>query len=114
MRIDASAVTVAISPNVTFLFVGRVLQTAGSGLALGAATASLVENSTTVDHRFARSPATVPVLLAYCVGAIFFLLEAHLIGQFAHTTNAATVVVLLGYSSAAGSHTHSHSRAGWA
>lgn len=175
--IAASAVMFAIAPNVTFLFVGRVLQGAGSGLAMGAATASLVENNTTGNPRFASSLATVStaagltmalvfsgvfarlipvplfwsyilllgltviavialiltphdrpsqarrwrprplrlapglrlsfsiatlsVSLAYCVGAIFLSLGAHMIGQFTHTTNAATVGVLLGCSSAA-------------
>ncbi|MCF2570635.1 MFS transporter [Brevibacterium sp. UCMA 11754] len=175
--IAASAITFAIAPNVTFLFVGRVLQGAGSGLAMGAATASLVENNTTGNARFASSLATVStaagltlalvfsgvfarfipmplfwsyilllgltitagialaltphdhpsqtrrwrpqplrlapglrlsfsiatlsVSLAYCVGAIFLSLGAHMIGQFTHTTNAATVGVLLGCSSAA-------------
>lgn len=175
--IAASAVMFAIAPNVTFLFVGRVLQGAGSGLAMGAATASLVENNTTGNPRFASSLATVStatgltlalvlsgvfahfvpmplfwsyivllgltvssaialvltphdrpseahrwrpralqlapglrlnfsiatlsVALAYCVGAIFLSLGAHMIGQFAHTTNAATVGVLLGCSAAA-------------
>ncbi|MCF2589299.1 MFS transporter [Brevibacterium sp. UCMA 11752] len=175
--IAASAVMFAIAPNVTFLFVGRVLQGAGSGLAMGAATASLVENNSTGNARFASSLATVStaagltlalvfsgvfarfipmplfwsyvlllgltitagialaltphdrpsqtrrwrpqalrlapglrlsfsiatlsVSLAYCVGAIFLSLGAHMIGQFTHTTNAATVGVLLGCSSAA-------------
>lgn len=175
--IAASAVTFAIAPNVTFLFLGRVLQGAGSGLAMGAATASLVENNTTGNPRLASSLATVStatgltlalvlsgvfarfipvplfwsyilllgltviavialaltphdrpsqshrwrpralrlapglrlsfsiatlsVSLAYCVGAIFLSLGAHMIGQFTHTTNAATVGVLLGCSSAA-------------
>lgn len=175
--IAASAVMFAIAPNVGFLFVGRVLQGAGSGLAMGAATASLVENNTTGNPRLASSLATVStatgltlalvlsgvfarflpmplfwsyilllgltvtavialfltphdrpsaahrwrpralrlvpglrlsfsiatlsVALAYCVGAIFLSLGAHMIGQFAHTTNAAAVGVLLGCSSAA-------------
>lgn len=175
--IAASAVAFAIAPNVAFLFVGRVLQGAGSGLAMGAATASLVENNTTGNARFASSLATVStaagltlalvlsgvfaryfpmplfwsyillmglavaaiialtltpddrpsesrrwrpqtlrlargqrgsfsiatlsVSLAYCVGAIFLSLGAHMIGQFTHTTNAATVGALLGSSSAA-------------
>lgn len=175
--IAASAVMFAIAPDVTFLFVGRVLQGAGSGLAMDAATASLVANNTTGNPRFASSLATVStaagltmalvfsglfahlipvplfwsyilllgltviavialvltphdrpsqarrwrprplrlapglrlsfsiatlsVSLAYCVGAIFLSLGAHMIGQFTHTTNAATVGVLLGCSSAA-------------
>ena len=174
--IAASAITFAIAPNVSFLFVGRVLQGAGSGLAMGAATASLVENNSTGNSRLASSLATVStaagltlalvfsgifahfipmplfwsyilllaltvtagialaltphdrptqarrwrpralrlapglrlsfsiatlsVTLAYCVGAIFLSLGAHMIGQFADTTNAATVGLLLGCSAA--------------
>lgn len=175
--IAASAVTFAIAPNVGFLFVGRVLQGAGSGLAMGAATASLVENNTTGNPRFASSLATVAtatgltlalvlsgalaqfvpmplfwsylillvlavaavaalaltphdrpahprrwrpqalrlipelrlsfsiatlsVSLAYCVGAIFLSLGAHMIAQFTQTSNTAAVGALLGCSSAA-------------
>jgi MFS family permease len=175
--IAASAVLFAIAPNVGFLFAGRVLQGAGSGLAMGAATASLVENNTTNNPRFPSSLATVAtatgltlalvlsgifaqyvsmplfwsyiillvlaatavialaftpddrpahtrpwrpqalrlipqlrlsfsiatlsVSLAYCVGAIFLSLGAHMIGQFTQTSNTALVGVLLGCSSAA-------------
>lgn len=175
--ITASAIVFAIAPNVAFLFLGRVLQGAGSGLAMGAATASLVENNTTGNTRFASSLATVStaagltlalvlsgvfarfapmplfwsyvlllvltvlavialaltpndrpaqtrrwrpqalrllpelrlsfsiatlsVSLAYCMGAIFLSLGAHMIGQFARTSDAALTGVLLGCSSAA-------------
>lgn len=175
--IAASAVAFAIAPNVAFLFLGRVLQGAGSGLAMGAATASLVENNTTGNARFASSLATVstaagltlalvlsgvfarfapmPLLwsylllvaltvitvialaltpddrpvqterwrpralrllpelrlsfsiatlsvsIAYCAGAIFLSLGAHMISQFAGTSDTALVGVLLGCSSAA-------------
>lgn len=175
--IAASAVAFAIAPNVGFLFAGRVLQGAGSGLAMGAATASLVENNTTGNPRFASSLATVAtatgltlalvlsglsarflplplfwsylillvltvlavvalmltpgdrpirarrwrpqalrlppglrlsfsiatlsVSIAYCAGAIFLSLGAHMIGQFTQTSNSAMVGLLLGCSSAA-------------
>lgn len=175
--IAASAIAFAIAPNVAFLFLGRILQGAGSGLAMGAATASLVENNTTGNARLASSLATVstaagltlalvlsgvfarfapmPLLwsylllvaltvitvialaltpddrpvqtekwrpralrllpelrlsfsiatlsvsVAYCAGAIFLSLGAHMIGQFAGTSDTALVGVLLGCSSAA-------------
>lgn len=175
--IAASAVAFAIAPNVAFLFLGRILQGAGSGLAMGAATASLVENNTTGNARFASSLATVstaagltlalvlsgvfarfapmPLLwsylllvaltvitvialaltpddrpvqterwrpralrllpelrlsfsiatlsvsVAYCAGAIFLSLGAHMIGQFSGTSDTALAGVLLGCSSAA-------------
>lgn len=175
--IAASAALFAIAPHVGFLFAARLLQGAGSGLAMGAATASLVENNTTNNPRLSSSLATVAtatgltlalvlsgvfaqyvprplfwsyilllalaaaavialaftpddrpahtrpwrpralrlipqqrssfwiatlsVSLAYCVGAIFLSLGAHMIGQFTQTSNPALVGVLLGCSSAA-------------
>lgn len=57
--IAVSAVLFALAPNVGFLFAGRVLQGAGTGLAMGAATASLVENNVTTNPRFASTLATI-------------------------------------------------------
>lgn len=57
--IAVSAIVFAVAPNVGFLFVGRVLQGAGTGLALGAASAALVENNVSRNPRFASSLATV-------------------------------------------------------
>ena len=175
--IAVSAALFAVAPNVVFLFVGRLLQGAGSGLAMGAATASLVDNNTTGNPRFASSLATIStatgltlalvlsgitarylpmplfwsylillilsvvaavalaltprdrptdgrrwrpqalriapglrltfsiatlsVALAYCVGAIFLSLGAHMIDQFTETCDTVMVGVLLGASSAA-------------
>ncbi|MFL4472698.1 MFS transporter [Paeniglutamicibacter sp. MACA_103] len=175
--IAASAIVFAVAPHVAFLFVGRVLQGAGAGLAMGAGTASLIENNTSASPRFASSMATVAtatgltlalvlgglvarfvplplfwsyivllilccasiaallctpddrpsgvqrwrpqapgvprgirlqlsiatlsVSLAYCVGAIFLSLGAHMITAFTHTGNTAIVGVLLGCSAAA-------------
>lgn len=175
--IAAAAVLFAIAPHVAFLYAGRLLQGAGSGLAMGAATASLVENNPTNNTRFPSSLATVAtatgltlalvlsgifaqyvpmplfwsyiillalaaaamialaftpddrpddtrpwrpqglrlvpqlrlsfaiatlsVALAFCVGAIFLSLGAHMIGQFTQTWNTALVGLLLGCSSAA-------------
>lgn len=172
----ASAIVFAFAPNVAFLYVGRVLQGAGAGLAMGAATASLIENNTSRNPRSASTVATVatatgltfalllsglfaeylprPLLwsyiillvlaltagaavwatpndrplmtkrwrpqvpfvpagfrtgfvistlsvsLAYCVGAIFLSLGAHMIDQFTHTENTALVGSLLAASSA--------------
>lgn len=175
--IAASAVVFALAPHVSFLFVGRVLQGAGTGLAMGAASASLVENNVTRNPRFASSLATIAtstgltlalvlsgalshfaplqlfwsyivllvlavtaitalavtpddrpanaprwrpqrprlapglrltfaiatlsVTLAYCVGAIFLSLGAHMIRQFTGTDNMLLTGALLGCSSAA-------------
>jgi predicted MFS family arabinose efflux permease len=57
--IAGSAIIFAIAPNVAFLFVGRALQGAGTGLAIGAASASLVENNISRHPRFASSLATI-------------------------------------------------------
>ncbi|MDQ0613982.1 MFS family permease [Microbacterium sp. W4I4] len=174
--IAASAILFAVASDVSFLFIGRTLQGAGAGLAMGSATASLIENNTSANPRFASSMATIstatgltlalvlsgavaqfaplPLLwsyivllvlsvasigalalspddtpirlqrwrpqapsmprgirlrfaiatlsvsLAYCVGAIFLSLGAHMITQFAHTGNSALVGALLGVSAA--------------
>lgn len=57
--IAASAAVFALAPNVGFLYLGRVLQGVGTGLAIGAASASLVENNFTGNPRFASSLTTV-------------------------------------------------------
>lgn len=57
--IAASAVLFALAPNVVFLFAGRVLQGAGAGLAMGAATAALVEHNISHNSKFASSLATI-------------------------------------------------------
>ncbi len=174
--IGASAVVFAFAPNVGFLYAGRILQGVGAGLAMGAATASLIENNTARSPRFASTAATVAtstgltlallvsgvfakylplplvwsyivllalavtciaalvltpddrpaqrrrwrpqapfvpagirtgfvtatlsVALAYCVGAIFLSLGAHMIEQFAHTGDTAIGGLLLATSSA--------------
>jgi MFS family permease len=57
--IAASAIVFAVAPNVGFLFAGRILQGVGTGLALGAASAALVENNVSRNPRFPSSLATV-------------------------------------------------------
>ena len=74
----ASAIVFAFAPHVSFLFLGRALQGAGSGLAMGAATASLVENNTTGNPRFASSLATI----ATAVGLTFALVLSGGFAQF--------------------------------
>lgn len=174
--IGASAIVFALAPHVGFLYAGRILQGAGAGLAMGAATASLIENNTTSSPRFASTMATVAtstgltiallisgifaeylplplvwsyivllllaaasitslllspddrpaqrkkwrpqapfvpagirvgfvtatlsVAIAYCVGAIFLSLGAHMIDRFTHTDNTAFIGLLLATSSA--------------
>jgi len=57
--IAASAVVFALAPNVGFLYLGRVLQGVGTGFAIGAASAALVENNYTGNPRIASSLTTV-------------------------------------------------------
>lgn len=57
--IGLSALVFALAPNVVFLYAGRVLQGAGTGLTVGAATAALTENNPTANPRFASTTATV-------------------------------------------------------
>ncbi|SKA89871.1 Predicted arabinose efflux permease, MFS family [Agreia bicolorata] len=57
--IVASAFVFAIAPNVSFLFAGRALQGVGTGFALGAASAALVENNLSKNPRFASVLTTV-------------------------------------------------------
>lgn len=57
--IALSALVFAFAPNVLFLYAGRVLQGAGTGLTVGAATAALTENNPTGNPRVASTTATV-------------------------------------------------------
>jgi hypothetical protein len=56
--IAASAIVFASASGVGFLFVGRILQGAGTGLALSAASAALVEHNISSNPRVASSLAT--------------------------------------------------------
>ncbi|CAN5173396.1 hypothetical protein BH09ACT5_BH09ACT5_23890 [soil metagenome] len=57
--IGISAVVFAVAPNVGFLYLGRVLQGIGTGFAIGAASAALVENNYSGNPRIASSLTTV-------------------------------------------------------
>jgi MFS family permease len=73
--ISASAIVFAFAPHVGFLYVGRVLQGAGAGLAMGSATASLIENNTSRSPRYASAVATIAtstgLTLALLAGGVF-------------------------------------------
>jgi MFS family permease len=56
--IAASAVVFALAPSVGWLFVARALQGFGTGFAIGAASARLVENNISKNPRFASSMTT--------------------------------------------------------
>ncbi|MFB6396493.1 MFS transporter [Polymorphospora lycopeni] len=89
--IAASAVIFALAPNVTFLFVGRVLQGAGTGLAIGAASASLVQNNISGNPRFANSLATI----ATSTGLTLALVLSGAFAQFAPLPLFWSYIVLL-------------------
>jgi MFS family permease len=56
--IAASAVLFAVAPDVGWLFAARALQGFGTGFAIGAASARLVENNISQNPRFASSMTT--------------------------------------------------------
>ncbi|TBN58643.1 MFS transporter [Glaciihabitans arcticus] len=57
--IAVAAVIFAVAPNVGFLFAARALQGIGTGFAIGAASAALVENNYTRNPRLASTLATI-------------------------------------------------------
>jgi len=57
--VAVAAVVFAVAPHVGFLFLGRVLQGVGTGFAIGAASAALVENNYTGNPRLASTLATI-------------------------------------------------------
>lgn len=57
--ITIAAIAFALAPNVGFLFLGRVLQGVGTGFAIGAASAALVENNYTKNPRLSSTLATI-------------------------------------------------------
>jgi len=92
--IGVSAVVFAVAPHVAFLFAGRVLQGVGTGLALGAASAALVEHNVSGNLRFASSLATVST----STGLTLALLVSGLLAQFAPLPLVLSFGVLLALS----------------
>ena len=89
--IAASAVIFAIAPHIGFLYAGRLLQGTGPGLAMGAATASLVENNTTINTRFPSSLATV----ATAIGLTLALVLSGFFAQYAPMPLFWSYIILL-------------------
>lgn len=89
--IALSTLLFAFAPNVGFLFAGRALQGAGSGLAMGAATVSLIENSPRINPRFASTTATV----ATATGLTLALFVSGLLAQYAPLPLSLSYLVLL-------------------
>ena len=77
--IAASAAVFALAPNVGFLYLGRVLQGVGTGFAIGAASAALVENNYTGNPRIASSLTTVST----STGLTLALVVSGVLGQLA-------------------------------
>lgn len=94
--IGASALVFALVSHVGHLYVGRVLQGAGSGLAMGAATASLIENNTTGNPRVASTVATI----ATASGLTLALLVGGLVAEYLPLPLVWSYLVLLALSAA--------------
>ncbi len=77
--IALSAVLFALAPNVGWLFAARVLQGFGTGFAIGAASARLVENNISANPRFASSMTTAST----ATGLTLALLLSGILAQLA-------------------------------
>ncbi|MEF2976831.1 MFS transporter [Subtercola sp. YIM 133946] len=80
----------AIAPNVAWLYVGRALQGIGTAFALGAASASLVENNTSSNPRLASSLTTASTAL----GLTLALLISGTLAQYAPWPQQLSYIVL--------------------
>lgn len=89
--IALSTLLFAFAPNIGFLFAGRALQGIGSGLAMGAATVSLIENNPRSNPRFASTTATV----ATATGLTLALFVSGLLAQFVPLPLVLSYIVLL-------------------
>ncbi|WP_253259819.1 MFS transporter [Subtercola boreus] len=74
-----SGLVFTAAPDVAWLYIGRALQGAGAGLAIGAASASLVENNTSSNPRLASSLTTASTAL----GLTLALLVSGSLAQYA-------------------------------
>ncbi|GAA1981034.1 MFS transporter [Microbacterium pumilum] len=95
--IAASALVFATASGVGYLFVGRVLQGVGTGLALSAASAALVEHNVSANPRFASSLATVST----STGLTLALVVSGILAQLAPLPLVWSYVVLFGLGAAA-------------
>ncbi|GAA3861522.1 MFS transporter [Leifsonia kafniensis] len=89
--IALSAIVFAIAPNVGFLYLGRVLQGVGTGFAIGAASAALVENNYTGNPRIASSLTTVST----SAGLTLALVISGLLAEYAPLPLVLSFVALL-------------------
>jgi len=86
--ITVASVLFAVAPNVGFLFAGRVVQGIGTGFALGAASAALVENNPGGNPRLASSVTTIStsaglMLALFLSGVMAQLLPLPMVISFA-------------------------------
>ncbi|WP_382309720.1 MFS transporter [Herbiconiux sp. UC225_62] len=77
--IAVAALAFAFAPNVGWLYLGRVLQGVGTGFALGAASAALVENNTSSNPRIASTLTTAST----ATGLTLVLLVSGVLAQYA-------------------------------
>ncbi|MDO9396983.1 MAG: MFS transporter, partial [Herbiconiux sp.] len=77
--IAVAALVFAAAPNVGWLFAGRVLQGIGTGFALGAASAALVESNTSTNPRVASTLTTAST----ATGLTLALVVSGLLAQYA-------------------------------
>jgi MFS family permease len=89
-----SALVFAIAPNVGFLFAGRALQGVGTALALGAASAALVENNTSKNPRIASLMTTAST----AAGLTLVLFVSGALAQYAPLPEQLSFWVLLALS----------------
>ncbi|HEX4444095.1 MAG TPA: MFS transporter [Galbitalea sp.] len=79
LLIAVSAVLFAVAPNVGWLFAARALQGIGTGFAIGAASAKLVENNISANPRFPSSLTTAST----ATGLTLALVLSGILAQFA-------------------------------
>ncbi|MCS5717921.1 MFS transporter [Herbiconiux sp. CPCC 205763] len=77
--IALAALAFAFAPNVGWLYLGRLLQGVGTGFALGAASAALVENNTSTNPRIASTLTTAST----AAGLTLALLVSGVLAQYA-------------------------------
>jgi MFS family permease len=77
--IAVAALAFAFAPNVGWLYLGRLLQGVGTGFALGAASAALVENNTSSNPRIASTLTTAST----ATGLTLALVVSGVLAQYA-------------------------------
>jgi MFS family permease len=97
LLIAVSAVLFAVAPNVGWLFAARALQGFGTGFAIGAASARLVENNISANPRFPSSMTTAST----ATGLTLALVLSGLLAQLAPLPLVLSFVLLFVLAAAA-------------